>query len=162
MCIRDRDQAVQNSPIVVFVLGGPGSGKGTQCELIVKNFGFKHLSAGDLLREERKSGSQQAELIEDYIRNGKIVPSEITVQLLEKAMQKHGWENGKFLIDGFPRNEENCQKWLNLCGNKVNTPFLLQLECSEETMEKRILKRAETSGRSDDNIEEVESIFCQL
>ena len=49
--------------ICYFVLGGPGSGKGTMCANLVKDYGFIHLSAGDLLREERDSGSQQAELI---------------------------------------------------------------------------------------------------
>lgn len=66
-----------------------GAGKGTQCEKIVSEFGFKHLSAGDLLREERaREGSEFGALIEDYITNGKIVPVEITCSLLENAMVK--------------------------------------------------------------------------
>ena len=66
-----------------------GAGKGTQCEKIVSEFGFKHLSAGDLLREERaRDGSEFGALIEDYITNGKIVPVEITCSLLENAMVK--------------------------------------------------------------------------
>ena len=87
-----------------FVLGGPGSGKGTMCTNLVNEYGFVHLSAGDLLREERDSGSQQAELINQIILEGKIVPVEITVNLIKKAMLKNGWEAQKFLIDGFPRN----------------------------------------------------------
>jgi UMP-CMP kinase len=65
-------------------------------------------SAGDLLREERKSGSANGELIEKYIREGQIVPVVITVNLIKKAMEKAG-EDGKhlFLIDGFPRNQDN-------------------------------------------------------
>ncbi|MCL4112619.1 UNVERIFIED_CONTAM: hypothetical protein GTU68_051534 [Idotea baltica] len=62
-------------PLAVFILGGPGSGKGTQSDLIKKNLNFIHLSAGDLLREERKKGSEKGELIESYIKEGKIVPS---------------------------------------------------------------------------------------
>lgn len=84
-------------PIVIFILGGPGAGKGTQCDRIVSTFGFKHLSAGDLLREERcvclkferannrASGSADAVLIENYIKEGKIVPVKITVSLLDKV-----------------------------------------------------------------------------
>ena len=88
---------------VVFILGGPGSGKGTQCELIVKKFNYVHLSAGDLLREERKTpGSEYGEIIQKRIDNGQIVPSEITVSLLKKAMEQS--PSNKFLIDGFPRN----------------------------------------------------------
>lgn len=61
-------------PSVFFVLGGPGAGKGTVCARLVKEYGFVHLSAGDLLREERDSGSKDGEMIENYIREGKIVP----------------------------------------------------------------------------------------
>jgi len=68
---------------VVIILGGPGSGKGTQSDHIKEDFKFTHLSAGDLLRAERKTpGSQYGEIIEKYIVDGKIVPSEITVMLL--------------------------------------------------------------------------------
>jgi UMP-CMP kinase len=64
-------------PAVVFVLGGPGAGKGTQCERIAKAHGYVHLSAGDLLRAERASGSAQGQMIEEYIREGQIVPVEV-------------------------------------------------------------------------------------
>lgn len=77
-------------PNVVFVLGAPGSGKGTACARIVETFGYVHLSAGDLLREERnRKGSEFGELIENYIRNGQIVPVEITCSLLENAMNQN-------------------------------------------------------------------------
>ncbi len=73
-------------PNVLFVLGGPGAGKGTQCTRIVQNFGYVHLSAGDLLRAERqRPGSKVGEQIEDHIRKGSIVPVEITCTLLENV-----------------------------------------------------------------------------
>ncbi|GJN10965.1 hypothetical protein PR202_ga29116 [Eleusine coracana subsp. coracana] len=97
---------------VVFVLGGPGSGKGTQCTNIVEHFGFTHLSAGDLLRAEIKSGSENGTMIENMIKEGKIVPSEVTINLLQEAMIKD--DNDKFLIDGFPRNEENRAAFENV------------------------------------------------
>ncbi|KAF8044282.1 hypothetical protein BT93_A2311 [Corymbia citriodora subsp. variegata] len=90
---------------ITFVLGGPGSGKGTQCAKIVENFGYTHLSAGELLRQEIASNSEDGAVILDMIKEGKIVPSEMTVKLLKKEMES--CDNGKFLIDGFPRNEEN-------------------------------------------------------
>lgn len=91
---------------VIFVLGGPGAGKGTQCANLVKDFGFKHLSAGDLLRAEQdREGSQFGDMIKEYIRDGKIVPMEVTVQLLENAMREAIDSEGKkmFLIDGMTR-----------------------------------------------------------
>ena len=87
---------------VIFVLGGPGSGKGTNCSRLSKEYGFAHLSAGDLLREERnRPGSEYSELIERYISEGKIVPMEITIALLKNAMERSS--AAVFLIDGFPR-----------------------------------------------------------
>lgn len=88
---------------VLFVLGGPGAGKGTQCANMVRDYGFKHLSAGDLLREEQdRPGSEFGEMIKDYIRNGQIVPMEVTIQLLENAMTHtiEKEDKKRFLIDG--------------------------------------------------------------
>jgi len=138
-------------PNVVFVLGGPGAGKGTQCANIVKTFGFIHLSAGDLLREERsKPGSEYGELIEKHIRDGTIVPVEITCSLIENAMKKS--ESNHFLIDGFPRNQNNLEGWTKQMGNKVNVHFVLFLEAPEDVCVNRCLQRGQAgSGRSDDN-----------
>jgi UMP-CMP kinase len=90
---------------LVFVLGGPGAGKGTQCANLVSDYGFKHLSAGDLLREEQdRPGSEFGEMIKSYIKEGTIVPLEVTIQLLENAMKNsmEGGNKGLFLIDGAP------------------------------------------------------------
>eukprot|EP00002_Diphylleia_rotans_P008717 TRINITY_DN18721_c0_g1_i1.p2 TRINITY_DN18721_c0_g1~~TRINITY_DN18721_c0_g1_i1.p2 ORF type:complete len:200 (-),score=41.12 TRINITY_DN18721_c0_g1_i1:294-893(-) len=145
-------------PRVVFVLGGPGAGKGTQCENIVRDFGFVHLSAGDLLRAERaNAASQYGELIETYIREGKIVPVEITVQLLKNAMVASGGD--KFLVDGFPRNVNNVEGWNSVMGDSATVEFVLFFDCPEAVMEARLLKRGETSGRSDDNIESIRKRF---
>lgn len=140
-------------PKVIFVLGGPGAGKGTQCANIVKEFGFVHLSAGDLLREERsKPGTQYGELIENHIKNGLIVPVEITCKLIELAMEKSGKQ--KFLVDGFPRNKNNLEGWNLAMADKVEILFVLFFDCSQDACVKRCLKRgAEGSGRSDDNEE---------
>lgn len=148
-------------PLVAFVLGGPGSGKGTQCKYICEEFGFKHLSAGDLLRAERNSpGSQYGEMIERHIQEGRIVPVEVTCGLLEKAMVEHcgktneGEHNkkGKFLIDGFPRNEDNLQGWTRQLADKVEVMFVLFLDCPHDVCIKRCLDRGQQgSNRSDDN-----------
>ena len=140
-------------PKIVFVLGGPGAGKGTQCSKIVERFEFVHLSAGDLLREERaREGSEVGALIEDYIRNGKIVPVEVTCSLLEAAMTKSG--KTKFLIDGFPRNQDNLDGWERQMADKVDFQFVLFFNCAEDVCVNRCLSRGQSgSGRSDDNME---------
>jgi len=138
-------------PTVVFVLGGPGSGKGTQCEYIVSEFGFKHLSAGDLLRAEVNSGSDTGKQCDDLIKEGKLVPVEVTIGLLKKAMDASRMD--RFLIDGFPRALDQAKVFEEQLGAPSSVLFF---ECTEEEMQKRLLKRGETSGRSDDNLESVQ------
>ena len=142
---------------VVFVLGGPGSGKGTNCEKIVLKFGYTHLSAGDLLREERNSGSKLAEMINDNIKEGRIVPAHVTVGLLHKAMIKSG--KTKFLVDGFPRDIDNLTCWEENMSQHCDVKFLLFLECPEAIMLERLLERGKTSGRNDDNADSITKRF---
>ncbi|XP_020112733.1 UMP-CMP kinase 4-like isoform X2 [Ananas comosus] len=138
---------------IVFVLGGPGCGKGTQCEKIAKHFGFTHLSVGDLLRAETKTGSAYGAMIQTMMKEGEIVPSEVVVKLLQQAMLRSG--NNKFLIDGFPRNEENRLTYESVM--KIEPAFILFLDCPQEEMERRVLNR--NQGRDDDNIEAVRKRF---
>ncbi|KAK5280995.1 UMP-CMP kinase-like protein [Cryomyces antarcticus] len=144
---------------VIFVLGGPGAGKGTQCANLVRDFGFKHLSAGDLLREEQnRKGSEFGDMIKEYIRNGQIVPMEVTVQLLENAMKSAmDHENKhKFLIDGFPRKMDQALKFEEAV---CPSAFTLFFDCPEEVMQQRLLERGKTSGRADDNEESIKKRF---
>ncbi|CAK9114351.1 unnamed protein product [Durusdinium trenchii] len=155
-----RDVQVLFGPSVVFVLGGPGAGKGTQCTKIAETFGYTHLSAGDLLREERsREGSEYGELINRYIKDGKLVPVEITIKLLKQAMMKHGWEGGRYLVDGFPRSFDNLRGWEEVIGNTVRVKFVLFFDLSEETMQARLMERGKTSGRADDNLESIKKRF---
>ncbi|CAG7866035.1 unnamed protein product [Brassica rapa] len=141
-------------PTIVFVLGsGPGSGKGTQCANVVQHFSYTHLSAGDLLRAEIRSGSEFGAMIQGMIAEGRIVPSEITVKLLCKAMEESG--NDRFIIDGFPRNEENRIVFENVA--KIEPAFVLFFDCPEEELEKRIMNR--NQGREDDNLETIKKRF---
>ncbi|KAK1304108.1 hypothetical protein QJS10_CPB11g00432 [Acorus calamus] len=136
-------------PFITFVLGGPGSGKGTQCAKIVETFGFAHLSAGELLRKEMSSNSAKGVMIRDTIKEGKIVPSEVTVKLIQKAIESSN--NNKFIIDGFPRSEENRITFEKIIG--VEPELVIFFDCIEEEMVKRVLSR--NQGRIDDNIETV-------
>ncbi|XP_020088554.1 UMP-CMP kinase 3-like isoform X2 [Ananas comosus] len=137
---------LSNEVSCIFVLGGPGSGKGTQCPRIVEHFGFTYLCAGDLLQAEIESGSENGKMIQQYKKEGKIVSSEVTIKLLWNAMQNS--ENRKFVIDGFPRNEENRAAFENII--QLEPDFVLFFDCPEEELIKRLLNR--NQGRVDDNI----------
>ena len=143
---------------VSFILGGPAAGKSTQCKKLVDDYGCIHLSAGDLLREERASGSSTATLIESYINEGAIVPVAITLDLIRSSMEKS--KASRFLIDGFPRNEDNFLGWTKVMTEEsCIVDSIIFLECPEEECIKRIIERAKTSGRSDDNMETLAKRF---
>ncbi|GAA6091305.1 UMP-CMP kinase isoform X1 [Tachysurus ichikawai] len=160
LCTKTTGILYAMKPQVVFVLGGPGAGKGTQCAKIVQNYSYTHLSAGDLLREERnRKGSESGQLIDRYIKEGKIVPVEITINLLSMAMDKTMKEDEnkiRFLIDGFPRNEDNLQGWSKVMDDKADVKFVLFFDCSNEVCINRCLERGKSSGRTDDNKESLE------
>ena len=144
---------------VVYMLGGPGSGKGTQSMSLVQDYGFTHLSAGDLLREEQdREGSQYGEMIKSYIKDGLIVPMEVTVKLIENAMHAKLDSSGKgrFLIDGFPRKMDQAVFFEQSVCPSTCTLFL---DCPEDVMRERLLNRGKTSGRSDDNEESIVKRF---
>jgi len=97
-------------------------------------------------------------LIEHHITNGTIVPVEITCSLLERAMTES--EKNDFLIDGFPRNEDNLQGWTKVMGEKVNLQCVLFFHCTQDICTARCLSRgAAGSGRSDDNEESLKKRF---
>lgn len=156
---------------VIFVVGGPGTGKGTQCQMLVEKSDWVHLSAGDLLRAERKrakeasadDNSADLELgrtIESCINAGKLVPSSITVKLLEKGMKQAYGDSGatRFLVDGFPRGQDNIDAWDDIM-KQHNVTKCLNFECPEEVLVGRLLERGKSSGRSDDNIETIRKRF---
>ena len=74
-------------------------------------------------------------------------------------MEKNGWNTKKFLIDGFPRNQDNFDGWQRAMGDLVEVPFILFMDADEDTMINRILERSKTSGRNDDNIESLKKRF---
>ncbi|MBE0504344.1 MAG: nucleoside monophosphate kinase [Desulfuromonadales bacterium] len=148
-------------PNVVYVLGGPGAGKGTMCELAEIQLGWTHLSTGDLLRAEQKAGGPTTEIIKEYIAAGKLVPNEIVVRLLKDAMERTTRTTGKrnFLIDGFPRSLSNLEAWYEVFGRAAELPTMLYFECPFAVLEQRILGRARYSGRADDNVEAMKLRF---
>ena len=143
------------TPNVVYVLGGPGAGKGTMCELAELQLGWTHLSTGNLLRAEQEAGGPTTEIIKEYIAVGKLVPDEIVVRLLKDAMERTARATGRrnFLIDGFPRSFSNLEAWYEVFGREAELPLMLYFECPFAVLEQRIMGRARYSGRADDNVE---------
>ncbi|XP_018595871.1 adenylate kinase isoenzyme 1 [Scleropages formosus] len=137
---------------IIFVVGGPGSGKGTQCEKVVAKYGFTHLSSGDLLRAEVSSGSERGKQLAAIMEKGELVPLDTVLDMIKEAMIAKADTSKGFLIDGYPREVRQGEEF----EKKIGAPsLLLYIDAKAETMVKRLMKRGETSGRTDDNEETI-------
>lgn len=139
----------------LILFGPPGSGKGTQSESIIAEFGLKHLSTGNLLREEIGNSTTLGLEAKRFMDAGQLVPDEVVIGMVDNFMQAHPEAKG-FLFDGFPRTTAQCialDALLKSKSSEINV--VLALEVSEEELVKRLLGRGLTSGRSDDTNETV-------
>lgn len=139
----------------LILFGPPGSGKGTQSEQLIARYGLKHLSTGDLLRSEISRQTALGLEAKKFMDKGQLVPDEVVIGMISSALDEHPGARG-FLFDGFPRTSaqaEALDKLLELKNTSISV--MLALDVSEEELVKRLLKRGETSGRSDDNNEQV-------
>ena len=134
----------------LILFGPPGSGKGTQSERLISQFGLKHLSTGDLLRSELSRQTPLGVEAKSFMDKGMLVPDEVVIGMISSALDSNPNTNG-FLFDGFPRTEaqaEALDKLLKLKQTEIS--LVLSLMVSEEELVKRLLGRGKTSGRSDD------------
>jgi len=139
----------------LILFGPPGSGKGTQSEKIVQKFGLKHLSTGDLLRREIAERTPLGIEAKNFMDKGQLVPDEVVIGMIDSCLNKNPGAKG-FLFDGFPRTAAQAtalDRLLTL--KKTAITKVLALDVSEDELVKRLLKRGETSGRSDDTNEEI-------
>uniref|UniRef100_A0A8C3TDD4 Nucleoside-diphosphate kinase n=1 Tax=Chelydra serpentina TaxID=8475 RepID=A0A8C3TDD4_CHESE len=135
------------SQVIIFVIGGPGSGKGTQCERLAAKYQFQHLGMGNLLRAEAGQPTGQGRQIKDIMLKGVLVPSGFILDLLNDNLLKREEAKG-FLVNGFPR-ELNQAKAFERVGRPPN--IVIVLDCSTETMIQRLLLRGQTGHRADDH-----------
>jgi adenylate kinase len=139
----------------LVLFGPPGSGKGTQSEKLIEKYGLKHLSTGNLLREEIAQQTPLGLEAKSFMDKGQLVPDEIVIGMVDSYFNKHKDAKG-FLFDGFPRTvaqAEALDKLLEL--KKTEITSVLALKVGEEELVKRLLNRGKTSGRSDDTDEPV-------
>lgn len=87
----------------IVLLGAPGAGKGTQAQKLVAEFGFAHISTGDLLRAAVKAGTKLGVEAKGYMDAGKLVPDALVIDLVKERLEADDAQNG-FILDGFPRN----------------------------------------------------------
>jgi adenylate kinase len=139
----------------LILFGPPGSGKGTQSEKLIARYGFRHLSTGDILRNEIRNGTALGLEAKSLMDQGQLVPDAVVIGMIRAALDQHPDVNG-FLFDGFPRTNAQADALDALLAEK-NSPIrvVLALQVSKTELIKRLLNRGLTSGRTDDVNESV-------
>lgn len=139
----------------IIIFGPPGCGKGTQSSLIIDKYNLNHLSTGDVFRKNIKEKSRLGELAKKYMDHGKLVPDQVTIDMLNDEINNYKDSNG-FIFDGFPRTIDQAKALDSLLSEKgEKISLILSLDVSEKELLKRLLLRGKDSGRVDDQSEEV-------
>ena len=139
----------------IIIFGPPGSGKGTQAELLVKNKGLSHISTGDIFRKNIKGSTKLGVLASSYTENGQLVPDNVTSDMLSNEIESISDSKG-FIFDGYPRTINQAEFFESLLLKKnMKLSMVLSLDVNEEILLKRLLNRGLTSGRDDDRNENV-------
>ncbi len=139
----------------IVITGAPGSGKGTQSDILVEKYGLKHISTGDLLRGEIAKGTELGMKAKTLIDAGNLVPDEIINGMLESVIKANLDAKG-FIFDGYPRTVDqakNLDTLLSAYNEKVT--IMLNIDVNHDLLIERLLNRAKTSGRADDNLETI-------
>lgn len=146
----------KNNMKYLVLFGPPGSGKGTQSENIIEKYAYGHISTGDVLRAEMANNTELGKVAKDFIEKGQLVPDSLIIDMLAKTLDGFTEANG-IIFDGFPRTTAQAvalKEMLKARGGDVSV--MLNLIVKEEELVQRLLKRGETSGRSDDNMETIQ------
>lgn len=140
----------------IVIFGAPGSGKGTQSELMIKKYGFGHISTGDVLRNEIKNGTELGKTAASFIDKGQLIPDSLMIDILASVYDGFGTEHEGVIFDGFPRTipqAEALKTMLSQRGHGIAA--MIELDVPEDELMTRLINRGKQSGRSDDNEETI-------
>mgnify|MGYP003606060375 FL=1 len=142
--------------INIVLFGPPGSGKGTQAQHLIEKYNLKQISTGDLFRFNMKNDTELGKLAKSYIDKGELVPDQVTIDMLIDELRKPTDTKG-FIFDGFPRTATQTEALETIVKEELHAEIsvCLSLIVDDEVLVQRLLKRGETSGRTDDSNEEI-------
>lgn len=137
----------------LVIFGGPGSGKGTQSDLLIEEYGLFHISTGEVLRDQINRGTELGKTADSFISEGKLIPDDLMISILGKTLDENADKiaNG-VIFDGFPRTIEQAKALTSVLGERnMSLNIVIGLEVDDDELTKRLIKRGQDSGRSDDN-----------
>lgn len=146
----------RNKMFNIVIFGAPGSGKGTQSDNLIKNYGLFHISTGDVLRDHIKRGTDLGKIADSFISQGQLIPDDLMVSILANVLDANEETKKGVIFDGFPRTINQAKALKTMLaerGAKVNV--VVGLEVDEDELIDRLIKRGKESGRSDDNLETI-------
>ena len=139
----------------IVIFGAPGSGKGTQSDLLVEKYGFKHISTGDVLRAEIKNGTELGKTAQGFIDQGQLIPDTLMISILAATYDALCPCEG-VIFDGFPRTIPQAEALKQMLAERnTEVAGMLELDVPEEMLMERLINRGKTSGRADDNAETI-------
>lgn len=142
--------------INIVLFGPPGSGKGTQAQHLIEKYNLKQISTGDLFRFNMKNETELGKMAKSYIDQGLLVPDQVTTDMLIEELKKTTDTEG-FIFDGYPRTTNQTEALEKIVKDQLDAEITvcLSLVVDDEVLVQRLLKRGETSGRTDDSNEEI-------
>jgi adenylate kinase len=141
----------------IIIFGAPGSGKGTQSELMIAKDGLDYISTGNVLRASIKEATELGKIAQDYINKGQLVPDDLIIQLIACFLDEKSGSKG-VLFDGFPRTIPQAKALKELLSERdTDISVLIDLQVDDDELIKRLLERGKISGLSDDNLETIQS-----
>lgn len=141
----------------IVIFGAPGSGKGTQSERLIEEYGLHHISTGEVLRDHIARGTELGRIADDYISKGQLIPDDLMIKVLASVLDENPEKTAQGVIfDGFPRTipqAEALKQMLDERGTRLHA--VVGLEVPEDELIRRMIQRGKETGRADDNLDTI-------
>lgn len=142
----------------VVLFGAPGSGKGTQSEKLIDEFGLHHISTGEVLRDHIRKGTDLGKIADSYISRGQLIPDDLMIRILDDVLDKEAANKKGVVFDGFPRTIPQAEALKELLLKRgTDLHAVVGLEVPEEELIERMINRGKQTGRADDNLETIKN-----
>lgn len=142
----------------LVLFGAPGSGKGTQSDKLIEEYGLFHISTGEVLRDHIHRGTELGKIADSYISKGNLIPDDLMISILDDVLEQNAKDVKGVIFDGFPRTipqADALAKLLNKRGTELHA--VVGLEVPEDELMRRMIERGRQTGRADDTPETIKN-----